>query len=332
MNASLKTSCALLFAATAVANPSGAMAAAQPTWTATAEYKAQSARAEQAATGLAKNLVGMCRLPSPEPAGADRGPSPSVPFKPGQAFDNLYYVGLKGVSSWAVKTSDGIILIDALNDTKDAQESLIPSLRAVGLDPNQIKYVILTHGHGDHMGGALYLQQQFKAHVIASAADWDVMYAPSLFPPNTLRGERPPPKRDIVKGEGDTLTLGDTTITFHLTPGHTPGTLSMLIPVKDKGAPHTAVMWGGVGFNFPPTPAAFKIYADSAKRMGEIAAARGADVILANHPGNDNTPQNLPMLAERKPGQANPYVVGPAVVKSYFTVLNACASAKSAAL
>ena len=120
--------------------------------------------------------------------------------------------------------------------------------------------MIVSHGHSDHSGGAKYLQDRFNARVMLSAADWDL-----------LDRERPArkPKRDMVATDGQKLTLGDTTMTMYLTPGHTPGTSRTSIPVKDDGAPHLVAEWGGTAFNFPRTPDNFKTYAASAERFGD---------------------------------------------------------------
>ena len=101
----------------------------------------------------------------------------------------------------------------------------------MNLDPANIKCVILTHGHADHVGGAKYLQDTFKPHVMLSAADWDMIENNQNF-----RG--PKPVRDMAVVDGQKLTLGDETITLFVTPGHTPGGLSLLIPVKDGGTTH----------------------------------------------------------------------------------------------
>ena len=104
----------------------------------------------------------------------------------------------------------------------------------LGVDPARIKYVLVSHGHSDHAGGAKLLQDRFGARVIMSAADWD------LIGRNTQAW--PKPKRDMVATDGQRLTLGDTTLTLYLTPGHTPGTISTLIPVRDQGRPHIAAL------------------------------------------------------------------------------------------
>jgi metallo-beta-lactamase class B len=234
--------------------------------------------------------------------------------EPMKVFDNLYFVGMKDVSAWAVTTSAGIIVIDALYDySVDAE--IAEGLKKVGLDPATIKYVIVSHGHGDHSAGAKYLQDRFKAHVLLSAADWDLLD----------RGRGAKPSRDLVATDGQKLSLGDTTITMYLTPGHTAGTLSYLIPVKDNGRPHLVAEWGGTAFNFPRTVENFRTYAASAQRFGDIVTKAGADAVISNHSDYDGSKRKLPLLAARRPGAPNPYVIGSDAVKRFMTVAEECA-------
>jgi metallo-beta-lactamase class B len=95
-----------------------------------------------------------------------------------RVFDNLYAIGQNSVSAWAIDTSDGIILIDALNNGDEARDILVPNMRELGLDPARIRYVLLTHGHGDHWGGAKYLQDTFGAKVATSERDWAMIESP----------------------------------------------------------------------------------------------------------------------------------------------------------
>jgi metallo-beta-lactamase class B len=161
-----------------------------------------------------------------------------------KVFDNLYFVGQTEYSAWAVTTSAGIILIDALWDYS-VQDEVVGGLEKLGLDPSAIKYVLVSHGHADHAGGASYLQSRFGAHVILSAADWDLL-AHDTSP-------WPKPRRDLTATDGEKLRLGDTTLTLYITPGHTPGTISTLIPLRESGHRHLAAEWGGTGFNFTIT-------------------------------------------------------------------------------
>src|SRR4029077_417366 len=200
-----------------------------------------------------------------------------------KVFDNLYFLGQTEYSVWAVTTSQGIIVIDTIFDYS-VEDEVVGGLKKLGLDPATIKYAIVSHGHGDHSGGAKYLQDHFGTRVILSAADWDLLE----------RSGGAKPKRDMVATDGQKLTLGDTTLTLYLTPRHTLGTISTIIPVKDTGTPHVAVEWGGPAFTWMAVPAAyitperpdkfwFETYSRSAERFRGIAAQAGADVLISNH-------------------------------------------------
>jgi metallo-beta-lactamase class B len=237
--------------------------------------------------------------------------------EPVKVFDNLYFVGQTEYSAWAVNTSDGIILIDTIFDYS-VEAEIVEGLKKLGLDPSKIKYAIVSHGHGDHSGGAKYLQDRFGTRIIMGAPDWEMV----------ARNPRDPaPKRDIVASDGQKLTLGDTTLTLYLTPGHTPGTISTLIPVKDNGRPHLMAAWGGTAFNFRHTPENFRIYIESAQRFRDVVAKAGADGVVANHTNFDGTKQKVPALAKRAAGAPHPYVIGTAAVQRYLTVAEECAKA-----
>ena len=196
-------------------------------------------------------------------------------------------------------------------------------LKTLGLDPAAIKYVIVSHGHLDHAGGAKFLQERFKARLVMSAADYDL-----------LDQQNPSwkPARDIVATDGQKLTLGDTTLTLYLTPGHTLGTISTLIPVRDDGRPHLAAAWGGTRFNFGRNREQLQMYADSAARLRGLVEKAGADVLLSNHTDFDGSKTKIPALAMRKPGAPHPYVVGTDAVERYLTVASECARAAVAAV
>ena len=116
----------------------------------------------------------------------------------------------------------------------------------LGLDPHDIKYIVITHEHGDHYGGARYLQKTYGAKVVASAIAWQGM-ADTFASHNGLGSRLPIPDKDIVMDDGRTLTLGNTTVTFYITPGHTKGVLSAIFPVTDNGGRHVVGYFGGNG-------------------------------------------------------------------------------------
>src|SRR5688500_18268976 len=162
---------------------------------------------------------------------------------PAKVFDNLYFVGGKVHSAWALTTSDGIILIDTIYPY-NSEELIVGGLKKLGLDPTSIKYVIISHAHGDHIGGAEMLQTRYGARVVMGAPDWDLV---AKYP---NRYKTMAPKRDIVATDGMKVTLGGQSVTIWLTPGHTPGTLSYTFTVLDRGKPVNVVYSGGTAFNF----------------------------------------------------------------------------------
>jgi metallo-beta-lactamase class B len=298
--------------------------------TAEAHVAAAKAAAGQEHTAVFNNL---CNPPAPAPApqrGQQPAPQPQGPpdrsqwhAEPAKVFDNLYYLGQTEYSAWAVTTSDGIIVIDALFEYS-VEDEIVNGLTKLGLDPKNIKYVLVSHGHRDHAAGAKFLQDRFGARVIMSEADWD------LLARNTQAW--PKPKRDMVATDGQRLTLGDTTLTLYLTPGHTPGTISTIIPVKDQGKPHIAAEWGGTGFNFTITPDKprnfwFEQYINSAEHFRDAVTKARADVLIANHPSQDNAKMKLAALAKRKAGDPHPYVIGNDSVRRYVTMVGECAKA-----
>jgi metallo-beta-lactamase class B len=120
------------------------------------------------------------------------------------------------------------------------QPEIIDGLTTLGLNPRDIKYVLISHAHGDHDQGAAELQTRYGAKVVMGAPDWDS----TLQRPATAAGGVP--KRDVVVGpDGMKITLGDTTVTIVATPGHTPGTLSYVFPVKDQGRTLMVAYSGG---------------------------------------------------------------------------------------
>jgi metallo-beta-lactamase class B len=121
-------------------------------------------------------------------------------------------------------------------------------------------------------------------------------------------------------------------LTLYLTPGHTLGTISTLIPLRDNGRSHLAAAWGGTRFNFGRNREQLAMYASSAARLRGIVENAGADVLLSNHTDFDGSKTKLPAVLARKPGMPNPYVIGNDAVKRYLTVANECALAAVAAV
>lgn len=237
----------------------------------------------------------------------------TTPIEPTKVFDNLYFVGTKGVGAWVVNTSDGIILIDSMNNSEDAENTIIPGIKKLGFDPADIKYILLTHGHGDHYGGAKYIADNYGSTVLMSAVDWDYMNTNFTFA-NGPEFPKPISHTDITDGEK--LTLGDTTITIVSTPGHTPGGVSLVIPVTDNGTKHAVSMWGGTGL--PRTLEESEAYLNSLNHFAEFTDAAQVDGEITAHSTVDNSAERMETLRNRKDGDQNPFVIGQDAYKTYM--------------
>jgi metallo-beta-lactamase class B len=240
---------------------------------------------------------------------------------PGKAFDNLYFVGSKWVSTWAITTSDGIVLIDAMDNEEEAARIVEGGLKTLGLDPAKIRTIIVTHGHGDHYGGADYFAKKYGSRIVASDTDWTMMETKLEFD-SDLWGR--PPKRDVSVADGQKVTLGETTIDILITPGHTMGTISPLFDVRSGSQKHRVLLWGGTGFNFGKRPERMQAYIDATARALNIARQQGVDVLISNHDHFDGA---VGKLAAKTPDGPNPFVLGQDTVLRALTVMNECAQA-----
>jgi metallo-beta-lactamase class B len=250
-------------------------------------------------------------------------------LEPVALADNLYYVGNRFVGVFVLRTYKGLILFDSSSSADEARDHLVPGLRRLGLDPGTIKYVVVTHGHWDHYGGAKFLQATYGARVALSAADWDLI---EKLPANSLESSNHPiPVRDLVIQDGQRLELGDTTVTLYLTPGHTPGTVSAIVPVRSGGKAHPLSLFGSVAFppTFGPTErtGGLRKYDESVLRFAQVSAAASAEGILNTHIFADGTYERILRLPPRTGDASNPLLAGAAFTRRYYAILHECLQA-----
>jgi metallo-beta-lactamase class B len=332
----LRRRLALALFVLAISRPGLSQPPAAPTRPDSARVTEIVAHARDAAgTQWAEEVTFFCGRDS---ARANRADDPEL--APVRVFDDLYALGRTSTVIWAIKTPAGIILIDA--GYPDQVESVVlPGLRKLGLDPNDVKLVLLAHGHADHFGGAAYFQQR-GARVALSAADWDLIeHPPPPGPPAGTAGQPagaspalsaaglPPPKRDLVVAEGQRLGIGGVDITPVSIPGHTPGSLGFVFKVSDGGRAHTAALFGGSILLSSRIPdAGLEQYVRSVEHFAEVTRRLGADVEIQNHPLYDGFETKLAQLSTRKPGAAHPFVVGTDGYQRFLTVMSDCAQAE----
>jgi metallo-beta-lactamase class B len=240
--------------------------------------------------------------------------------EPAKVADNLYFLGTKIHSAWAIVGSQGIIIIEALFDYA-AKDEILGGLNKLGLDKSKVKYVILSHAHADHDGGAKLLQDEIPGvHLIYGAEDWDAVDEST----NHAGGK---PKHDIVGTDGMKVSVGDASVQIVTMPGHTPGTLSYLFELRDNGKPLRVAYVGGTAFPFNGSAAYYDLYIASSKKMAKAAADYGATALMSNHSEFDDAFFKSHSAANRQPGEANPFDVGTGAVARYFGVVQNCAAA-----
>jgi metallo-beta-lactamase class B len=300
---------------------------------------------------------------------------------PTKVFDNLFYIGTTNVGAWAVKSSAGIILINSLH-TEAVKSVLLPGFKKLGLDPADVKYVIVTEAEGDHYGGAKYFQDKYAAQVILSSADWDAMARTVASAPRRpardsgmgggsrrgggggggmgggrgggMGGGRggfgggggggygrggsgggnngnesgasaktdEMPQHDQVGLDGETFTLGDETVRVLLTPSHTAGTLSVIVPVKDHGESHVAAVLGST--EIPVSSNLRTEYVNSAIHFGKVADSAHVDAELNSYPFVDNAIARMDTVRHAGASAKNPFLIGTDGFQRYMGVIAEC--------
>ena len=168
------------------------------------------------------------------PAYAEDPPEWSTPVKPFRIAGPIYYVGTKGLAAYLIVSNHGAILLDGT--TAENAPLIERNIETVGVPLHDVKRLISDHAHSDHVGALAQIKQDTGAEFLASAGDkWalehgrvrgDTDYKPKPFAPI---------KVDHVVRDGETMQLGDVTLTAQLTPGHTPGCTSWSTTVEDRG-------------------------------------------------------------------------------------------------
>ena len=237
--------------------------------------------------------------------------------EPFQIFDNVYYVGIDWVAAYLIETGDGLILIDSLYGSW--LPVLLNNIRELGFDPADVKYLINTHGHFDHAGGSALFQKVYGSRVVMTAEDWQVAQAK----PELAAFYMPTPRVDMVAEDGDTISLGDNTITLYKTPGHTEGVLSLGYTGKDGDDTHSILTLGGVGLNFSGIERT-ETYLDSYRRLQSMQDS--FSVSLPNHQSMGRVFDRRDLLAQRQAGQAHPFVDKPGLSRDLASFIAAAES------
>lgn len=231
--------------------------------------------------------------------------------KPFKIVENLYYIGDQKVCSHLIDTGDGLIVFDS--GFQHSIHLMVQAIWELGFDPADIKYLIHSHEHFDHIGAANEFKDLYGCKLVISKAGADIMRdRPELVYlkacPNPYASLFTP---DIELEDGDEITLGNTTIKCLLTPGHSPGVMSFFFDTVDGDKKYHVGYFGGVGFN--------TLYKDKLKEDGLPLSTREeflhslqrvrdipVDITLGNHPRQNETLKKREAMLET-PG-VNPFI------------------------
>lgn len=257
----------------------------------------------------------------------------SAAVEPVQLFDQLYFIGNQEVGSFIFKTSEGLLMIDSVFPHM-LDTCLLPGMRKMGLDPADVKYLLITHAGPDHIGCAHYFQENYGTTVVMTEEEW--RRAPSseenaarqrarkepdyVYNPFDL-GAAVWPERDVVGKDGDEIVLGELTVQMYSTPRTTRGGgLSYIANVTDNGTEHVWCTYGNT--NVVGSVEDMVVYRESVRRFCELAKREHVDSMTSDHPFVDDSMTTIEELRNRKPGEKNPFVLGEDRVAKFFEILD----------
>ncbi len=235
-----------------------------------------------------------------------------------QVFDDVWFVGFQNVGQFILKNSTGFSLIDTLNNTSDVNLYTVPALQSLGIGPQSpLVGAYITHGHGDHDGGAARLRSLYGPDFPIYLGSGDAQgksYAPIQLDSSNLGYQ--------------SFTLGGRPMTVLASPGHTPGTMSAIIPVRDNGIEHKLLIVGGTAI--PMNISASRGYLSSVERM--YTAAKDFNAVGTLHPHGiiDGGNKHMEEINARGSRTANPYIIGNEKLLRTVAIMRECGAAQVA--
>ena len=232
-------------------------------------------------------------------------------IEPFRIYGNLYFVGTGPAPNHLIDTGEGLILIDT--GYPQSLYLLVDAIWRLGFSPNDIKMILHTHGHYDHLGGTRALCALTGAKTYLGAEDAHYADGSENLTWADLLGyeycEAFTP--DVLLRDGDVITLGDTEIRCVHTPGHTPGTFSFFFDVYGEEGRKRCGLFGGVGFNsmelsfLDARGLSHGCRADFVRSTRRLTEER-VDIFLGNHASNNGLREKAARMREGSP--VNPFL------------------------
>jgi metallo-beta-lactamase class B len=249
-------------------------------------------------------LLSACTVAVPVAAVAQPATDWNAPFPPHQIIDNVYFVGTEALGTFLITTPEGHILVNS------DFETTVPRIRAsvaeLGFEFEDIEIVLGSHAHGDHMEADALVKELTGAQVMAMQEDVAALQR------MTPGGKEHP--IDRILRDGDTVTLGGTTLTAHRTPGHTKGCTSWGLTVEENGNSYETLIVCSFGVNPNYVLVNNREYPDiAADYEATFAKARAlpVDVFLGAHGSFYDLTAKYERMKIRKPGDPNPFIDRP---------------------
>lgn len=237
--------------------------------------------------------------------------TPATILPPVKYTDGFYHIGARSAPSWLLESTDGLILIDT--GMPDTLAEILDKIALLGYDVHDIRHILHSHGHIDHIGSTRALVEMTGARTYIGRKDADTVagrdelqYTNEFKMPFTGAF-----LADTVIDDGDVITIGNRTFRFVASPGHTRGTLSLFFNVTDGGRDYIAGMFGGGGLNTLGS-AYLKRYGLPASLREEFLASidrvldERVEVHVGNHLGDNGHAEKLAAMG----GSHNPFLDG----------------------
>jgi metallo-beta-lactamase class B len=223
-------------------------------------------------------------------------------LEPKRIFGNLYFIGIRAVCTHLIDTGAGLIVIDP--GYYESLEIIKGNIEKLGFKLSDLKYIVVTHAHYDHMDSVAELVKLTGAKTFMGKRDIPLLNGEIYQYP--IR----PFKLDVPLSDGDVISLGNTEILCLETPGHTDGTMSFFFNVTDGEKTYRAGTFGGAGHNTlcrEFLDEHNRSYSSRDDYFNSIKKIRGevVEIFLGNHLGNNRTEEKLSLL---ETSEVNPFI------------------------
>ena len=225
---------------------------------------------------------------------------------PFRVYGNVWYVGDSWVCVHLIDTGEGLLLIDSGNSHHTAL--LVQAIWEAGFSPAEVRWIVHSHGHIDHIGGANFFRRMFGSKLLLSAEDAKMFREHPeqsfIYDSHDDYSALFIPDQEI--SDGDVLTFGKVTIQFYVVPGHAPGCIAFFFDAEQDGIKKRCGYFGGFGFNTLTKAYLHEIGDNDLSMRAAFLSSlerfmdEPVDIFLGNHTENNHTIEKRQMQMENR--------------------------------